>query len=149
MEVYSYASLSADSNNDITMDSGTLTWDSDSVWLNTSAVDFLYSYVPDELEDIPPIQGNPDGAKWLVSWAYKQKDPVAFFSKKEDMLKFVAALMNDERVIKESIIIHKLSAQYKPKEVRKMKKLWVKELELRRDSKSKKKEKERKTSKEK
>jgi hypothetical protein len=130
-----------DLNNTITVGtdtnttSGTIEWQNSSVWLNEPAVEYAYGYIPDELDNILPIQGNPDGAKWLVSWAYKKKDPVAFFKSKNDMLKFVLALKKDERVIQKSIIIHKISSQYQAKEIRKLKRFWVKELTLKKEKK--------------
>ena len=124
-------------NNINSTTSGTITWMSDSVWLDTEGIEYIYHYIPDEIEQIPAIQGNPDGANWLVSWAYEKKDPVAFFKSRNDMLKFISVLRKDERVIQKSIIIHKISAQYRPKEVRRLKRLWVKELRIEREIKRK------------
>jgi len=101
-----------------------------SVWLNNDAVEYAYGYIPNEIDMIPSIQGNPKGAGWLVSWAYKKKDPVCFVKSKSDMIKIVNDLMRDPRVIKSSIIIHKISAQYKPKEIRRLKKFWAKEITI-------------------
>lgn len=110
--------------------SGNWTNTSGSVWLNNDAVEYKYGYIPSDIDMIPPIQGNPKGAGWLVSWAYKKKDPVCFIKSKSDMIKIVNDLMRDPRVIKESIIIHKISAQYKPKEIRRLKKILAKEITI-------------------
>jgi len=126
--VYDYATTTG-----VTLTSGTWTTYNGSVYLNNDAAEF-YNYVPVDLEpEIQPIQGDPKGAGWLVSWWYKKKDPVCFCKSRSDMLKIVSDLMKDERVIKSSIIIHKISAQYRPKEIRRLKRLWVKELTLKRD----------------
>ena len=110
--------------------SGDWTNTSGSVWLDKRAVKYEYGYIPSDIDNIPPIQGNPKGAGWLVSWAYKKKDPVCFVKSKSDMIKIVNDLMRDPRVIKSSIIIHKISAQYKPKEIRRLKKFWAKEITI-------------------
>lgn len=125
---YEYATT-----NGTALTSGRWTFTNGSVWLNNDAVEFNYGYIPSEIDMIPPIQGNPKGAGWLISWAYKKKDPVCFCKSKSDMIKIVNDLMKDERVIKNSIIIHKISAQYRPKEIRRFKRLWVKELTISKD----------------
>ena len=102
----------------------------DSAWFNKDTAEYQYGYIPSEISNIPPIQGNPKGAGWLVSWAYKNEDPVCFVKSKSDMIKIVNDLMRDPRVIKESIIIHKISAQYKPKEIGRLKKFWAKEITI-------------------
>jgi len=137
VEYYSTTDLNSSitTGTDYTTSSGTLTWTNGSAWLNADGVEYAYGYIPSEIDNIQPIQGNPDGAKWLISWAYKQKDPVCFLKSKTDMLNLLSCLRQDERVIQKSIIIHQISRQFRPKEVRRMKKLWVKEWTLEQEKK--------------
>jgi hypothetical protein len=87
------------------------------------------SYIPQELADegFEPIQGTPKGAKYLVSYMFKQpKDPVVFLKNEKDMKELVKKLLANKAVDHQSIIIHKISAQYKPKQVSFLKKIVTK-----------------------
>lgn len=78
----------------------------------------LLSFVPRELADdgFQPIQGNPKGAKYIISYMFKKpKDPVIFVKDEKQMKILVNDLLHDERVDHDSILVSKISAQFKPK----------------------------------
>lgn len=83
------------------------------------------NYMPDDVPDVvEPIQGKARGAKWLVSYAFKKsKDPVVFVKNEKDMKLLVERLLKDEKVDKRTILIHKISQQFKPKLVVKREKV--------------------------
>ena len=120
------------------LDSGTAAnwqWNYDGV-ANTSVgleSDGALSFVPSELADdgFEPIQGEPDGAKYLVSYLFKiPKDPVVFLKNIKDMRSLVKELFADKAVDHDSIIIHRISAQYKPTKTWTKKMMRVEELKL-------------------
>ena len=53
------------------------------------------NFIPRELQnDVEPIQGEPKGAKYLVSYMFKEpKDPVVFLKNEKDMKALVIALL--------------------------------------------------------
>lgn len=98
-----------------------------------------YSSIPESVqraaEDdgnvFEPIQGDPEGAQYIVSYMFKEpKDPVVFVKNKKDMMALVNALLKDDKVDHKTILISKISKQYRPKQVVKTKKVKVKDLEL-------------------
>ena len=77
---------------------------------------YSISYIPADLQDeVEPISGEPKGAKYLISYAFKKaKDPVVFLKDKKDMDKYVEDLLANDRVDHKTIMIHEISKQYKP-----------------------------------
>lgn len=117
-----------------TFSSGT-TWASNttgSIWVVDDAGS-RHSFVPDDLADegFEPIQGDPETAKYLVSYLFKEPiDPVVFVKSKKEAMELVEKLLEDETVDHDSIIVHKISSQFRPK-VKKVKKtIEVDEVEL-------------------
>ncbi len=114
--------------------SGTISWSTEgtdgSGWRGAHLVghaQYNYNYIPSELDDVEAIQGEPKGAKFLISYAYKKsKDPVIFLQSKKDMIKMLQALWNDELVDRKTILVHEIAKQYKPR----VKKVVVEELDI-------------------
>jgi len=90
-------------------------------WVNTNPYEFAHieqtvhseslNHIPDEARDegVEPIQGNPDGARYLISYAFKDdKDPVIFLENKKDMMQMLKRLMEDEKVDHKTIIISRI-----------------------------------------
>lgn len=76
------------------------------------------SFIPRELVDdgFEPIQGNPKGAKYIISYMFKEpKDPVIFVKDKKQMEILINDLLHDDKVDHNSIIVSKISQQFRPK----------------------------------
>ena len=83
------------------------------------------SFVPKELADegFEPIQGEPEGARYLVSYMFKESvDPVVFVKLKKEAMALVKELMEDDRVDYSSILVSQIRAQFRPK------KSWVRKV---------------------
>lgn len=116
--------------------SGTIRWvetapDGDGSWRGAyldSRASYDYNRIPSDLEDkVLPIQGEPKGAKYLISYAFKKaKDPVVFLKSRQDMIKMVQALWNDEAVDRKTILVHEIARQYRPR-MRKVRVVKIKE----------------------
>ena len=117
----------ADSYTNTTVTSGSTTTASGTyAWTTTDPFTYHYvesspdsrgmNYRPSDLPaDFEPIQGIAKGAKWLVSYAFKKsKDPVVFVKSEKDMLLLVQRLVKDEKVDQKTILIHKISEQFRP-----------------------------------
>jgi hypothetical protein len=76
------------------------------------------SFIPRELADdgFEPIQGEPKGAKYIISYMFKKpKDPVIFVKDKKQMEILVNDLLHDDKVDHASIIVSRIAEQFKPK----------------------------------
>ena len=78
---------------------------------------YQFSSIPTDLQDeVEPISGEPKGAKYLISYAFKKsKDPVVFLKDEKDMKKYLEDLMANDRVDQKTIMIHEIRKQFRPK----------------------------------
>lgn len=84
-------------------------------------------------EEVEMIQGNPKGARYLISYAFKEdKDPVVFLKSKKDMMVMLEKIMKDEKVDQKTVLVSQITNQFKPKVVSKRVKIFqtVESIEL-------------------